>query len=263
MPQKKSQIPKEVQYSSSNYKIYRYEDVSSTNKVAKQLARRNDGDKVVILAETQTKGKGRLGRRWFSPKGGLWLSIILRPEIRVKEALRLTFIAALAVVETVKTMYGLKTEIKWPNDVLINGKKLCGILTEASVEHGIVKFVVIGLGINVNIGLELFPKQLKSTVTSIKHEVGSEVKRAALLTNLLQNFEQNYTLLQQGKWTVLLKEWKSFATFLGKQVQVTNPDEIIIGKAWEVDTDGALVIKRDDGVLKKIISGDVTLRQLP
>jgi BirA family biotin operon repressor/biotin-[acetyl-CoA-carboxylase] ligase len=263
MPQKNQRRSKEVHYSSSNYKIYYYKDVSSTNDMAKQLARRSNDDRIVVLAETQTKGRGRLGRQWISPKGGLYFSIILRPGIQAKEALKLTFIAALTVAETITAMYGLKTEIKWPNDVLVNGKKLCGILTEASTEKNIIEFVVIGIGINVNIDLELFPTELKSTLTSLKHEVGSEIERAALITNLLQNFEQRYKLLQQGKWWGLLEQWKSLATFLGQQVQVTNPNEIIKGEAWDVDKDGTLIIKCDDGTLKKIIAGDVTLQQRP
>lgn len=255
------QKPHETQHTTLGFKIYHYNNVSSTNDIAKEIAKKNNEEKIVILAETQKCGKGRLGRQWISPKGGLWLSIILRPQISPKEALKLTFITSSAVAETIKAMWGLETEVKWPNDVLVNGKKICGILTETSTKENIAEFVVVGVGINANIDLKSFPSNLRDTVTSLKHELGCEIKRNALTKNILQNFEHRYKRLRKGLWSVLLQEWKSLATFFGEQVEVTSFDEVLVGEAWDVDKDGALIIRLEDGVLKKVVIGDVTLRK--
>ncbi|NIO36689.1 biotin--[acetyl-CoA-carboxylase] ligase, partial [Candidatus Bathyarchaeota archaeon] len=161
-----------IQQNVSGYKVYIYKSLSSTNKIAKEVAEKTDEEKIVILAETQTMGRGRLGRQWISPKGGLWLSVILRPQTSPKEALRLTFIMSSAVAKTIKTLFNLETSVKWPNDVLVNGKKISGILTEINTRESLVTFVIVGVGINVNIDLESFPSSLRATVTSLKHELG-------------------------------------------------------------------------------------------
>jgi BirA family biotin operon repressor/biotin-[acetyl-CoA-carboxylase] ligase len=260
MSQQNQKKPHEIQNFPSNYKIYLYNNVYSTNEVAKEIAKKSSEEKIVVLADTQTCGKGRMGRRWISPKGGVWLSVILRPRITSKEALKLTFITSSAVAKTIETMFGLKAVVKWPNDVLVNGRKICGILTEISTRNSVVEFVVVGVGINANIDLESFPLSLQGTVTSLKNELGYRIKRRALTGNFLQNFEHRYRHLHHGLWSGLLKEWKSMATFLGEQVEVTSFDEFFVGEAWDIDEDGALIIRLKNGTLKKIITGDVTLK---
>jgi BirA family biotin operon repressor/biotin-[acetyl-CoA-carboxylase] ligase len=261
MSQKNSLNPHKIQSAVLGYKIYHYDNVPSTNEVAKEIAKKGSEEKIVVLSETQTSGKGRLGRSWISPKGGLWLSIVMRPRISLKEALKLTFITSSAVAKTIQQMFGLKTEVKWPNDVLVKGRKICGILTETSTRESTVEFVVIGVGINANIDLKFFPSSLRGSVTSLKHELGYAVRRKALTNNLLQNFEHRYKRLQQGRWIALLQEWKGMAAFLGEQVKVTSFDGVIVGEAWDVDEDGGLIIRLEDGVLKKVVAGDVTLRK--
>jgi len=261
MSQKNSLKPHKIQSAVLGYKIYHYDNVSSTNDVAKEIAKKDDKEKIVVLAETQTSGKGRLGRSWISPKGGLWFSIVMRPQISPKEALKLTFTTSSAVAKTIQQMFGLKTEVKWPNDVLVKGRKICGILTEASTRESMVEFVVIGVGINANMDLTSFPSNLRGSVTSLKHELRHEVRRKALTNNLLQNFEHRYKRLQQGRWSTLLQEWKGMATFLGEQVEVTSFDEVIVGEAWDVDDDGGLILRLENGVLKKVVAGDVTVRR--
>ncbi len=261
MCQQDSEEPSEIQQLPQGYKIYHYDRVSSTNDLAKKIARKGTEDRIVILAETQAYGKGRLGRRWLSPMGGVWLSIILRPQFSPKEALKLTFVMSSAVAKTIKAMYGLETEVKWSNDVLVEGRKVCGILTETSTREDIVDFVVVGVGINANVDLESFPSNLRNSVTSLKHELGRKIERKALTKSLLQNFESRYRRLQQGLWSVLLREWKSLAAFLGSHVEVAGFDEVLYGKAVDVVEDGALIIRLDDGTLKKIVAGDVTLRR--
>lgn len=255
------QNPQKIQQNASGYKIHIYRSVSSTNTVAKEVAKKTDEEKIVILAETQTMGRGRLGRQWISPKGGLWLSIILRPQTTPKEALRLTFIMSSAVAKTIKTLFNLKTSVKWPNDVLVNGKKISGILTETNTKESLVEFVIVGVGINVNIDLESFPSSLRATVTSLKHELGYKVKQKPLTETLLQNFENRYRRLQRGMWSALLQEWKNLADFLGKEVKVSNFDEVLSGEALDVDEDGALIIRFNDGLLKKVVAGDVTVKE--
>lgn len=262
MSKQNPEEPCEIQTTALGYKIYRYDNVHSTNSIAKEIAKKTSEERIVVLAETQTCGKGRLGRLWISPKGGVWLSIILRPRITPKEALKLTFVTSSAVAKTINAMFGLKTEVKWPNDVLVNRRKICGILTEACSKENVVKFAVVGVGINANIDLEPFPLNLRDAVTSLKHELGYKIKLRALTRNFLQNFEHRYKRLQRGLWSALLQEWKSMATFLGEQIQVTSFDGVFVGEAWDIDEDGAFIIRLKNGALKKIVTGDVTLKHI-
>lgn len=244
-----------------NFEIYSYEEVSSTNDVAKEIAGDTSQEKMVIVAETQTFGKGRLGRRWISPLGGLWFSVILRPKILPEDATQLTFIMASTVAETISQMFGLKTEIKWPNDVLVEGRKICGILSETNTKKRDVEYVIVGVGINANVDLESFGCNLRDNATSLKFELGHKIKRKVFLRRLLESFDLRYQRLQRGQWRSLLQEWKKLASFLGKQVEVTSFDEISVGVAYDVDENGALKLKLENGATKKIMVGDVTLRE--
>ena len=242
----------------SSYKIHHYGKVSSTNDVAKEIARKTQEPKIVIIAETQTHARGRHRRHWVSPRGGIWLSILLRPRVTPKEATKLTFITATAVAESIQNTLDLATEVKWPNDVLVNRRKLCGILTEASTRENAVEFVVVGIGINANIDLQSLPSDLQKSVTTLKHELAHEINRETLTKDLIQSFDQRYRRLQKGMWGALLQEWRGFAKFLGGKVVVTSFAETIVGKALDVDADGALIIKLQDGALKKVVAGDVS-----
>jgi BirA family biotin operon repressor/biotin-[acetyl-CoA-carboxylase] ligase len=244
------------------YRILSYGKVSSTNDVAKEIAGKSSEGKLAISAEMQTRGKGRAGRSWFSPKGGLWLSIVLRPAIGPKEALRFTFVASLAVAKTIRAMFGLEAGVKWPNDVLVNGRKICGILTETKTRNYKVDFVVVGIGINANIELQSFPQDIRESATSLLHELGFKTKLERLTENLLRNFEYYYMNVQSGKWSGLLQEWKSTAPFLGKKVHISSSKGVLVGKAQDVDDDGALVIALDDGTTKRIVFGDIRLKEL-
>ncbi len=243
------------------YQIYHYGAVSSTNDIAKEIARKNDERRVIVVAETQTRGRGRAKRRWTSPKGGTWISILLRPQIKPKEVLKLAFITSSAATKTIQQLYDLKAEVKWPNDVLVRGKKICGILTETETKENKLLFVVIGVGINANIDIKFLPEELRQTATSLKHELGREVERKTLMKRFVRNFESRYKNLQRGMWAPLLDEWKSLTSFLGKQVKVTSFDEIIIGEAWDVEDDCSLIIRLENGTIKRIINGDLALRK--
>ena len=241
-------------------KIHYFTKVASTNDIAKKFAVKGAKEGTVIIAETQSRGKGRFGRRWASPKGGIYFSIILRPKVSPQDALKLTFMAAVAVAKAIKKMFILSAEVKWPNDVLINGKKVCGILTEMSTRDDVVDFVVVGIGINANVNVDLFPEDLRSAVTSLKEEMAEEVDLELFLRVLLEELEHYYMVFMRREFDIILKEWRSLTKLLGAYVEVVSFDEKFEGLAIDVDSSGALIVKLRDGTLKKVVSGDVTYR---
>ncbi len=232
--------------------------MSSTNEIAKEIAKTSHDEKAMILAETQTSGKGRARRRWISPSGGIWFSLLLRPRIPPRDTPKLTFIMSLTIAQSMKALFGLNTEVKWPNDVLVRSKKICGILTETNTTGDTVQFVIIGVGVNANMDLLAFPRNLRNEVTSLKHELGRTVDVRRFTESLLGSFENNYKRFYQGEWHSLLEEWKALATFLGKRIRITGFGETIIGEALDVDTYGSLKVRLNDGSLREIIAGDLT-----
>jgi len=236
-------------------------EVGSTNEWAKELATYGAQEGTVVIAETQTRGRGRLGRGWVSPIGGLWFSLILRPNLRPVEAAKLTFVAGLAVAKVLREMFGLKVETKWPNDVLVNGKKICGILTEMNTTGETVNFVVVGVGVNANFDVEkVFPEELIRVTTSLENELGRKVRLEKLFTGLLETIENLYELYIRKGFNPILEEWKGYAGFLGRRVEVTSPTEKLSGLALDVDRDGALVIRLKDERIRRVFVGDVSLQ---
>ena len=261
MSRKSRLRPFETSPLAQGYEICHYDTVSSTNDVAKELARRGCKEGIVVLADEQTRGRGRLNRHWVSPKGGIWLSIVLRPRISPTEASRITFIASSAVAETLRQLYVLDPAVKWPNDVLIAGRKVCGVLTEASTKGDTVQFVVVGLGINANVDLQAFPSLVRRDGTTLKRELGHKVELRTLTKTLLQNFDYRYARLREGAWQGLLQEWKSRAAFLHESVSVTSIGEHLHGEAVDIDEDGALLIRLETGVVRRVLAGDLKLRK--
>ena len=236
-------------------------EVGSTNEWAKELAMYGAQEGTVVIAETQTRGRGRLGREWFSPNGGLWFSLILRPKLRPAEAAKLTFVAGLAVAKVLHEMFGLMVETKWPNDVLVNGKKICGILTEMNTTGETVNFVVVGVGVNANFDVEkVFPEELTRVTTSLENELRRKVRLEELFKDLLERLENLYELFIKEGFNPVLEKWKGYAGFLGRRVEVTNPTERLSGLALDVDHDGALVIKLKDERIRRVFVGDVSLQ---
>ena len=240
--------------------IHCFSEVTSTNDLAKEMASIRAKEGTVIIAETQTHGKGRFGREWASPRGGVWLSIVLRPKLPPKDVPKLTLTASLAVAKIISQLFNLKTEVKWPNDVLINGKKVCGILTEASTRGSKTNFVVVGIGINANVDLDSFPAEVRENATSLKHELKREIDREEFIHNLLETMEHYYVILTEGRFNLILEEWKGLCGFLGSHVEVFGLAEKIEGLAVDVDESGALIIRLEDGTLRKVFSGDVSLK---
>jgi len=257
-------LPQEIQRGlSTNYigkEIYYFPELKSTNRMAKEkVLHRVEGrdEGTLIIAEKQSAGKGRLGREWFSPPGGIWLSIILYPQLFPSYISRITLMTAVAVVKTIKVCTQIEPQIKWPNDILINEKKVCGILTEMSAELDIINWVVVGIGINANIDLRDFPEDIQENTISLKETSGKEISRVKLAQTFLQEFEKYYEKLKRKEFSSILKEWKLYSHTLRKKIRVDIGERIITGEAIEINESGALILKKEDGELAEIISGTI------
>ena len=236
--------------------IHYFREVDSTNEVAKKLARNGAPEGTVIIAESQSRGKGRRGKKWVSPLGGAWLSIILRPYTLPINAPQLTFIAGIAAAQTINEEYGLNAGIKWPNDVLIGNKKVCGVLTEISTEIDTIDYIVTGIGIDANIDVNLLPSELKDTTTSLKSELNQDISRMILVQKFLGNFEAMYDTFNEGNFHKILRKWRQLSKTIGKQVEIRKGTEFVRGEAVGVNSKGALILELEDGTLRKIISGE-------
>jgi BirA family biotin operon repressor/biotin-[acetyl-CoA-carboxylase] ligase len=257
-------IPQEVQRGlSTTYigkKIFYFPELESTNIVAKEKALHRAegmGEGTLIIAERQSAGKGRLGREWFSPAGGIWLSIILYPQLPPSYIPRITLMTAVATVKALGKYPLIKALIKWPNDILINEKKVCGILTEMSAELDIINWVVVGIGINANIDYRNFPEDIREKTTSLKEISRKEISRVKLAQAFLQEFEKYYEILKRKEFSSILKEWKLHSHTLGRKIRVDMGERIIAGEAVDINEEGALILKKEDGELIKIISGTI------
>jgi len=257
-------LPQEIQRGlSTDYigqKIYYFPELKSTNIIAKEKAlHRAEGmnEGTLIITERQSAGKGRLGRKWFSPTGGIWLSIILYPQLPPFYIPRITLMTAVAAVKAIEICTQIKSQIKWPNDILINEKKVCGILTEMSAELDIINWVVVGIGINANIDLRDFPEDMQANTISLKETSGKEVLRVKLTQTFLQEFEKYYDKLKRKEFPSILEEWKLYSHTLGKKIKVDMGERIVTGEAVDINEEGALILKKEDGELIKIISGTI------
>jgi len=236
-------------------KVIYYTSLTSTMEVARQEAQQGVVSGTVIVADEQTAGKGRLKRAWLSPGGNIALSIILYPSVANLPSL--IMLASLAVVHSIEAVTGLKSQVKWPNDVLINGKKVSGILIENDVQGNIVNYTIIGIGINVNLRLADFPDTLP-IVTSLGDELGRDVSRLSVIRCLLIEIERLYLALSAGG--SVYEEWRDSLVTLGKRVRATTGETIYEGVAESVARDGSLLLRGLDSNLTKIVAGDVTLR---
>jgi BirA family biotin operon repressor/biotin-[acetyl-CoA-carboxylase] ligase len=228
--------------------------------VAEKLARDGVKEGAVVFAESQTKGRGRLGRKWLSPtRKGLWFSVLLRPNLHPQETTQLTVISATALRRAIKTVAGLSAEIKWPNDLLLGGKKVAGILTEMSAEMDRVRHVILGIGVDVN--QEEFPPELRKIATSLKIVSGGEISRAELAVEMLRELDFDYARICAGKFSEVADEWESACATIGRNVTVHVGDRQFRGHAESLDDGGALLIRTEHGHLERIIGGDVTLEK--
>jgi len=237
-------------------KIYYYDSLPSTMETAFRLGLDGALEGTVVCAEGQTKGKGRLGRYWASPKGkGIYMSVILRPTLSLTDTAKLTLLSAVALCEAIRIVTGVLAEIKWPNDILIKGKKVAGILTELNAETDQVRFIVVGMGVNVNTSLRALPGK----ATSLKMEIGKKISRVALIQEIFRCLEKWEASLKTRGFSPMIDQWKAFSCTLGRRVRVGNLNGDVEGEAVDLDEYGGLVVKSAEGRLIKRMSGDVLL----
>lgn len=241
--------------------IHYFKQIDSTNEQAKKFASRGAAEGTLLIAEKQTRGKGRLGRRWVSPPGGIWMSVILKPNFSPQEAPVVTMVATVAVAEAIKEVTGVEAKIKWPNDVVIEInknriiRKVCGILTEMGAEVDRINYLVVGIGINVNNRL---PKELSHTACSL-NELAGKVSRTLLTRRVLQKVEYYYSLMLEKGADVIIKECRRLSTILGRMIKVTTAEEVIAGKAIDIDNKGSLILQLKNKTKKEIFAGEITL----
>ena len=230
-------------------RIHHFREISSTMDATRELAKKGAEEGTIVIAEVQTRGRGRLSREWLSPEGGIYFTIILRPRISPAYAPRVNLMAGIAVAVTIKELYGLKAGLKWPNDVLIAGKKVCGILAEMDAETDVVNFVNVGIGLNANVSIPRF----EITATSLKDALGREISRKEFLSALVVEIERWLPLLMKAD---LLEEWRRLSVTLNKEVRVMSLDEEVMGRAIDIDATGALILKGKDGSFRTVLVGD-------
>jgi BirA family transcriptional regulator, biotin operon repressor / biotin---[acetyl-CoA-carboxylase] ligase len=243
-------------------KVHYFNSVDSTNSTAYQLALDGAKEGEVVIGESQERGRGRLGRQWVSPPFlNLYLSVVLRPKIPPHRASLITFMAAVAVAETIERHSGLTPTIKWPNDLLLREKKVAGLLNEIHSETDRIHFIILGMGVNLNMDAKEFPKDIRTLATSLKAEKGQSVSRKAFAALLLEELERWYGIFLKEGGAPVLKAWRDRAQIQGKEVRVTSFDEVRIGRAVDVDSDGALILESRGGERKRIVAGDIEYKR--
>jgi len=242
--------------------IHHFQTLDSTNSEAYQLALNGAKEGEVVISESQKKGRGRLGRQWFSPPFlNLYLSVILRPKISPHQASLITLMAAVATADAIQKFSGLLPLIKWPNDILLRGRKVAGLLNEIHSEMDRIHFVILGIGVNLNMDEKMFSKEIRAVATSLKIEMGQKVSRKAFLQFFLQELEKWYSIFLEEGGAVILKAWRDRAHIKGRQVKVTSFGETVAGIAIDVDSDGALILETEDGKQKRVVAGDIEYRE--
>jgi BirA family biotin operon repressor/biotin-[acetyl-CoA-carboxylase] ligase len=237
-------------------KVFHFDATTSTNDKAYELAESGEPEGTVVIAESQSHGRGRVGRKWVSPGGGgIYMSVILRPDLEADEIPAITLVAAASVVKTLIRLTGADAKIKWPNDVMINEKKVCGILTEMKAQPDRVDFLVLGIGINVNTPQDKLP----DTATSVKSELKKALNRAELVRGFLGQFEKDYILFTKIGFSSLRDECKEFSVVIGRKVKITEHHRTVKGTVLDIDDKGALIVRDEEGKRSRIFSGDVVL----
>lgn len=239
-----------------------FNETTSTNDVVEKLARDGVKEGAVVFAESQTKGRGRLGRKWVSPpRKGLWFSVLLRPALRPQEATQITVAAATALVRGIQRVTGVVADIKWPNDLLVDGRKVAGILTEMNAEVDRVHYIILGVGIDVNQTASDFPADVRKLATSLKLESGQAVSRAELAAAVLEELDRDYGRICRRGFPAVADEWEARCTTIGKNVTILIGDRRVRGRAESLDDDGSLLVRTEHGRLERILGGDVTVEK--
>lgn len=233
--------------------------VDSTNSYARRLAEKGAPEGEIVIAEAQSQGRGRAGRAWSSPShANLYTSVILRTGLPPAKAPQLTLMAAVALAECISSFIADRPTIKWPNDILVNDKKIAGILTESNCNAKGIDFVILGIGLNVNFPLELMPENIRERATSLMILGGQTFSRERVFWRLIQHLDRCYGMLEESGWRSIAPRWESYFGLRGKAVRVDSVGEITVGKAMGIDDDGALIIEDENGRSRRIIAGDVS-----
>lgn len=259
-----SEIASRITTDWAGKKIYHYDKTGSTNIDAKRLAEEGAPHGTTVVAEQQNQGRGRRGREWESPAGtAVYMSIVLKPDFAPDKASMLTLVMALSVAEAITELTGLEAVIKWPNDIVVNKKKVCGILTEMSAELDYIHYVVIGVGINANNSLSEFTEELRKTATSLKIESGKSVSRAAMVERVLFYFEKNYDIfVRKLDLSELQEAYQKHLINLNADVKVLDPKGEYNGIARGINTTGELLVEKEDGTIEAVYAGEVSVRGL-
>ncbi len=242
--------------------LYLFKEVMSTNTVAKFLSENDVNNGTVILSEKQSGAKGRLGKSWESPLGGIWLSLVVKPNVDHSKIPMITLATGVAVVKTLERIGIENAEIKWPNDVMINDKKVCGILTEAITKFNSIESVIIGVGIDANFDVNILSEELQEGTTTLDIELGHRVNENEIIRFFLEEFERIGILFEEGGFERILKEWRKYSYSIGKIVEVREPfSKSYDGYVLGISREGALVVEKIDGTLEKVISGECIIKK--
>jgi BirA family biotin operon repressor/biotin-[acetyl-CoA-carboxylase] ligase len=240
--------------------IYHYRELSSTNSIARHMAQSGAPEGTIVMSRVQTAGRGRMARQWTSPPGkGILMSLILRPDISIQFVPQLTLLSGVAVAETIRNATGCAAGIKWPNDVVLKSKKLCGILAESSFSKGAPDWVVIGFGININLDPDDLPPDCQTSSTSLKIELGHRVSRLNILSEFINVWEKHYQGFLKGGHDYLRPHWIQNNVTLGKSVTVSREKESFNGVAVDISERGGLVVRLTNGDMKEFLAEDVSI----
>jgi BirA family biotin operon repressor/biotin-[acetyl-CoA-carboxylase] ligase len=239
--------------------IRHFDSIPSTSGIGKKFADETDPEQLhgmVIIAEEQTGGVGRLGRAWVSPAGGIWVTILLKPMVPLDRLFMITMAGSIAIARAIRKEYDISALIKWPNDIFIGDRKVAGLLLELAAEADTIHYALLGIGIDANVSLDDLSPNLKDTVTTLRKEVGHEVDRVALLARVLREFELRYQQLEDGEYDSLVREWKTLSLTLDHRVAIKTVNKTFTGEAIDIDEHGALLIRKDNGKIERVIAGD-------
>lgn len=253
-----SSIQSRLKTSNVDWNIVHLPMTNSTNDEAKSAAQDGAEEGMVVLADVQTAGRGRMGRTWHGSDGSLLMTLLLRPSFHPSKMFVLTMLSATAVREAIRNVCGLRCDLKWPNDVLLRGRKLGGILTEAGFHGERIDFAVVGIGLNVNFDVREYP-DIAGTATSLSTELGRPLERGELLGEILDQVAIRYEWAKRGALDVIHQEWRLALAHLGRPVSVVDRGHVLEGIAEDVDAEGTLIVRRRDGALVRVVTGDVSL----
>ncbi|MFF2089982.1 biotin--[acetyl-CoA-carboxylase] ligase [Paenibacillus sp. NPDC058174] len=252
------ELDEQLQTTAFGRNIHLFEQVDSTQNVAQKLADEGAPEGTLVIAEQQVSGRGRMGRSWVSPKGkGVWMSLIMRPTVPVHFAPQLTLLTAVALCRSLMKLTSLPIGIKWPNDLLIDGKKISGILLESTAEDARLRYVIAGVGISVNLAASDYPEEMQDRATSLRIASGSRLSREAVIAAFMLEWEQLYTLYQEQGFAPVVTLWEALSVSLHKPARLTTPQGIIDGTPVALDESGAIAVKLEDGSFVLVFSAEM------